>query len=128
MAPEAYKLQFENSQVRVLRVHYAAKAKIPVHDHSKWPAAYVYLNDAGEIIFSHTGWNEPILTRRPHKRRWTALQPGSAAAAKPNPRNPPPPASPEANPQGLGREAKVRPFRMARHPGVRAIAHLCGFP
>ena len=62
-APDSYKLQFENEFVRVLRVTYAAHAKVPVHDHSRFPAAYVYLSDSGPIRFVHTGWDEPILTR-----------------------------------------------------------------
>jgi hypothetical protein len=33
VAPQAYKLDFENDWVKVLRVHYAAKEKIPEHDH-----------------------------------------------------------------------------------------------
>jgi hypothetical protein len=62
-APDSYKLQFENEFVKVLRVTYAAHAKVSVHDHSRFPAAYVYLSDSGPIRFVHTGWDEPILTR-----------------------------------------------------------------
>src|SRR5437763_722150 len=68
-APSAYKLQLENEWVRVWHVHYAAHAKVPVHDHSPVPAGYVYLNDAGPVNFIHTGWQDPILTRRPVKAR-----------------------------------------------------------
>ena len=63
VAPQAYRLQFENEWVKVTRVHYGPRAKIPVHDHSRWPAAYVYLNDAGPVIFRHTDWEHPVLTR-----------------------------------------------------------------
>jgi hypothetical protein len=62
-APDSYKLQFENEHVKVLRVRYAANAKVPVHDHSKGPAAYVYLTDSGPIRFTHAGWEHPVLTR-----------------------------------------------------------------
>lgn len=62
-APKSYKLQFENELVKVLRVHYAAGEKVPMHDHSRSPAAYVYLNDAGPINFKHADWEHPVLTR-----------------------------------------------------------------
>jgi hypothetical protein len=62
-APDSYKLQFENEFVKVLRVTYAPRSKVPVHDHSKGPAAYVYLSDSGPIRFVHSGWDEPVLTR-----------------------------------------------------------------
>jgi hypothetical protein len=62
-APDSYKLQMENEYVRVLRVLYAAHSKVPVHDHSRFPAAYVYLTDSGPIVFTHTGWDHPVLTR-----------------------------------------------------------------
>jgi hypothetical protein len=39
VAPQAYKLDFENDWVKVLRVHYAAKEKIPEHDHPATAAA-----------------------------------------------------------------------------------------
>jgi hypothetical protein len=62
-APRSYKLEFENDLVKVMRVHYPARDKVPVHDHSRSPAAYVYLNDSGPITFRHTDWEHPILTR-----------------------------------------------------------------
>ena len=79
VAPNAYKLQFENDLVRVWRVHYGARTKVPVHDHSRFPAAYVYLNDAGPVNFIHTGWDDPILTRRPVKARTLRLSKTSSA-------------------------------------------------
>jgi len=63
VAPESYKLQFENDYIRVLRVNYAPRAKVPIHDHSRYPAGYVYLSDSGPIRFVHTGWEDPVLTR-----------------------------------------------------------------
>src|SRR5687768_3678063 len=62
-APDSYKLQLENDYVKVLRVRYAPHAKVPVHDHSRGPAAYVYLTDSGPIRFTHPGWEHPVLTR-----------------------------------------------------------------
>lgn len=62
-APHAYQLQFENKWTRVTRVHYGPREKIPPHAHTLWPAAYVYLNDSGPIIFRHKDWEHPELTR-----------------------------------------------------------------
>ncbi len=62
-APGSYKLQMENELVKVLRVHYPARSKVPMHDHSRSPAAYVYLNDSGPISFTHAEWDHPVLTR-----------------------------------------------------------------
>src|ERR1043166_7643733 len=75
VAPDAYKLQFENDWVRILRVHYAPHSRVPMHDHSAWPAAYVYLNDAGPVTFKHEGWEDPDLTRPPVKARSFRLSP-----------------------------------------------------
>jgi hypothetical protein len=69
VAPESYKLQLENDWVRVLRVHYRARAKVVNHDHSAWPAGYVYLNDAGPVQFEHEGWDDPVLRRPPVKAK-----------------------------------------------------------
>jgi hypothetical protein len=53
VAPESYKLEFENDWVRVMRVRYGPFAKLPEHYHTERPAAYVYLNDSGPVIFKH---------------------------------------------------------------------------
>ncbi|MDQ3009672.1 MAG: hypothetical protein M3X11_03070 [Acidobacteriota bacterium] len=63
VAPQNYKLEFENEWVKVLRVHYGAKEKIPEHDHPATGAAYVYLNDSGPIIFKHVGLGYGAVTR-----------------------------------------------------------------
>ena len=63
VAPQAYKLDFENEWVKVARVHYAPHEKIPVHDHTKTAAAYVYLNDGGPVIFRHIGLEYGAITR-----------------------------------------------------------------
>lgn len=78
VAPDAYKLQFENEWVKVTRVHYGPYAKVPIHDHTRWPAAYVYLNNSGPIKFSHVGWDEPVLTRPPTKAGSFRLSPTTA--------------------------------------------------
>ncbi|MGI8746692.1 MAG: cupin domain-containing protein [Bryobacteraceae bacterium] len=53
--PKNYQLAFENDVVRVLREHYGAREKLPLHDHSKTPTIYVYLSDSGPVRFNHTG-------------------------------------------------------------------------
>ena len=63
VAPDVYKLQLENAWVKVLRVSYAPKSKVPTHDHSKGPAGYVYLVDSGPVRFVHDDWEHPVLTR-----------------------------------------------------------------
>jgi hypothetical protein len=63
VAPDTYKLQFENDWIRILSVRYAPHAKVPVHNHSQFPAAYIYLSDSGPINFVHSGWDDPLLTR-----------------------------------------------------------------
>lgn len=78
VAPQAYKLQFENEWVKVTRVHYGPRAKVPLHEHTRWPAAYVYLNDAGPIIFKHAGWEHPVLTRPATKAGSFRISPTTA--------------------------------------------------
>jgi tetratricopeptide (TPR) repeat protein len=63
VAPDAYKTEFENSYVKVQRVHYAPRVKIPEHDHTAFGAAYVYLNDAGPVAFKHVGLSYGAVTR-----------------------------------------------------------------
>jgi Tfp pilus assembly protein PilF len=63
VAPDAYKTEFENDHVKVQRVHYAPRVKIPEHDHTAFGAAYVYLNDAGPVAFKHVGLSYGAVTR-----------------------------------------------------------------
>lgn len=63
VAPDVYKLQLENAWVKILRVSYAPKSKVALHDHSKGPAAYIYLVDSGPVRFVHDDWEHPVLTR-----------------------------------------------------------------
>jgi hypothetical protein len=63
VAPQAYKLEFENEWVKVMRVHYGPHEKIPPHDHTERAAAYVYLNDGGPVIFKHIGLAYGAVTR-----------------------------------------------------------------
>src|SRR5215813_10159014 len=69
VAPQAYKLEFENDWVRVMRVHYGPKEKIPEHYHTERAAAYVYLNDSGPVIFKHRDLPYGAITRPATKAR-----------------------------------------------------------
>ena len=61
--PDAYTKQFENEWVRVVRVYYRPYAKLPAHAHNALPAAYVYLNDGGPVLFKHIGTSYGAATR-----------------------------------------------------------------
>jgi hypothetical protein len=63
VASQAYKLEFENEWVKVMRVHYGPHEKISAHDHTERAAAYVYLNDGGPVIFKHIGLEYGAVTR-----------------------------------------------------------------
>jgi quercetin dioxygenase-like cupin family protein len=65
--PDSYKVEFENDYVKVVRVHYEAGAKLPEHTHPAGTTAYVYLNDAEGVVFSHVGNNTRTVTRPPVK-------------------------------------------------------------
>jgi hypothetical protein len=67
VAPQAYKLQFENEWVRVVRVHYEARERIASHDHPKTATVYVYLKDSGPVRFKHTGEEKFSIDRPPVK-------------------------------------------------------------
>jgi quercetin dioxygenase-like cupin family protein len=61
--PDSYSSQFENEWVKVVRVYYAPHAKLPPHAHNALPAAYVYLNDGGPVLFKHIGTSYGAATR-----------------------------------------------------------------
>ncbi len=65
--PQNYKMEFENEWVKVVRVHYAAKEKLPPHFHTETAAAYVYLNDSGPVVFKHHNLSYGAVTRPPVK-------------------------------------------------------------
>jgi len=88
VAPEAYRLQFENEWVKVTRVHYGPRARVPLHDHPRLPVAHVYLNDSRPINFTHEGWEHPVLTRRPTKAGGFRLSPTIAAGERHEVENP----------------------------------------
>jgi len=51
--PRSYKLEFENEAVRVVRVHYDAKAALPEHAHPGGITVYLYFNASPGVLFSH---------------------------------------------------------------------------
>jgi hypothetical protein len=63
VAPQAYKLQFENEYVKVVRVHYAPHEKVVAHEHTPTASAYVYLNDGAPVIFNHLDKDYGAVTR-----------------------------------------------------------------
>jgi quercetin dioxygenase-like cupin family protein len=63
VAPDAYRLEFENAWVKVVRVTYGPKAAIAPHFHTERASAYVYLNDGGPILFKHEGLPYAGVTR-----------------------------------------------------------------
>ena len=67
VAPQAYKLGFENDWVRVVEVNYGPKEKVAAHDHTALNAAFVYLNDSGPVVFNHLDTDYTAVTRPPTK-------------------------------------------------------------
>lgn len=63
VAPQNYRLQLENDWVKVVRVRYGPREKVPAHDHTQTAAAYVYLNDCGPVIFKHINLSYGAITR-----------------------------------------------------------------
>lgn len=61
--PDAYKTELDNKNVKVVRVHYDAGAKLPEHTHPAGTTAYVYLNDSEGVMFSHIGGSNRSVTR-----------------------------------------------------------------
>ena len=63
LLPKAYKLQFENDWVKVVRVHYEPREKLAAHEHTPTASAYVYLNDGGPVVFNHIDKDYGAVTR-----------------------------------------------------------------
>ena len=63
--PSNYKTIFENPDVLVMHVYYAAHEFVPMHDHSAYPTVYVYLNDSGEVAITHEAPNDFRAVRPP---------------------------------------------------------------
>ncbi len=76
VAPRAYRREFENERVRVTRVHYEPREKIPKHDHPDQATVFVYLRDSGPVRFVHTGNDAFTLVRPPVRARGFRLSRG----------------------------------------------------
>lgn len=63
VSPDAYRLEFENAWVKVVRVVYGPTVVIAPHFHTERASAYVYLNDGGPILFKHEGLPYAGVTR-----------------------------------------------------------------
>jgi hypothetical protein len=74
--PRNYSVAFDNESVEVIRVHYGPHEKLGVHDHSKTPTIYVYLNDAGPVRFQHLEKEAFGLTRPPTAKGAFRVSPG----------------------------------------------------
>ena len=61
--PKSYKLELENDWVRIVRVHYDAKSKLPEHEHPPGITVYLYLNASDGVLFQHNQDEEAV--RRP---------------------------------------------------------------
>jgi hypothetical protein len=61
--PDSYRLQFENEWVKVVRVKYAAGAKLAEHGHPAASLTFVYLTDAEPVVFTHGGSLNRSVTR-----------------------------------------------------------------
>jgi hypothetical protein len=60
VAPDDYKLEFENEYVRLVRVTYGPHQKSPEHDHPGSPTVYVYTTDGDRMRIVHDG-DEPVI-------------------------------------------------------------------
>jgi hypothetical protein len=61
--PDAYKVEFENDYVKIVRVHYDAGVKLAEHTHPAGTTVYVYLNDSEGVVFAHVGGSNRAVTR-----------------------------------------------------------------
>ena len=74
--PGSYSLALDNSILAVVRVHYGPHEKIGVHDHSKNPTIYVYLNNSSPVRFEHFEKNPYTLIRPPTVKGSFRVSPG----------------------------------------------------
>lgn len=63
--PKNYSLVLDNSSVAVIRAHYGAHEKIPIHDHSSLSTVFVYLSDSGQVRIDHVEDDKPVSIVRP---------------------------------------------------------------
>lgn len=76
LAPDNYRLIFENQRARVIDVLYNPHERLPVLSHSDKPTVYVYLTDSGPVRFSHVEEHAFTLNRPPEKAGTFRISPG----------------------------------------------------
>jgi hypothetical protein len=64
-APSAYRTQFDNDFVRVVRVHYGPNERVAEHEHASSNTVYVYLNASGPVQFRHIKGATHVANRQP---------------------------------------------------------------
>jgi hypothetical protein len=64
-APDAYRTQFENDFVQLIRVHYGPNEQVPEHEHPASVTAYIYLSASGPVVFRHVKGASHVATRQP---------------------------------------------------------------
>jgi predicted metal-dependent enzyme (double-stranded beta helix superfamily) len=62
--------------MQVVRVHYAPREELAMHDHSRYPTVYVYLSNFRPVRFIHDEAHPFALTRRPVRMGWFRVSPG----------------------------------------------------
>lgn len=74
--PKNYSLVLDNDVVSVIHAHYGPHEAVGVHEHSKFPTLYVYLNNSGPVHFKHDE-NPPFeITRPPATKGSFRVSPG----------------------------------------------------
>ena len=54
-------VEFENSYVRIVRVHYLPHERTRAHDHPATPTVYVYTTDGGRLKIMHDETEKPVI-------------------------------------------------------------------
>jgi len=76
VAPQNYRLTFDNRDFRVIRVIYRPHEHVALHSHPATPTLYVYLTDSGPVRFSHEEEHAFSLIRPPEKAGTFRFSPG----------------------------------------------------
>jgi mannose-6-phosphate isomerase-like protein (cupin superfamily) len=63
VAPQAYRLQFENERLRVTRVLYKPHEIVATHEHPQLATVFLYLRDSGPVRFVHTVVEKGVIVR-----------------------------------------------------------------
>jgi len=60
VVPSDATLEFENSLVRIVRVHYRSHQRTAMHAHPAAPTVFIYVTDGGRLRISHEG-EDPVI-------------------------------------------------------------------